>query len=215
MSKKQLQIYTIRIIFLGVFVFILFKKIPMLWLGLFVLSVLAAIFFGRVFCGWVCPMNTLMIMTDSIRTKTKIKPNTSPKWLKNGWLAWVLLVVSILTMILSKKLFHFEIPILLYLLILSVLVPFIYKPEVFPNQICTFGVLLGLTGSFAFLSRRVNFDKCIGCKLCETTCPSEAVIVSPQNKKAEINRKSCHQCYNCELICPQKAIDYGKKLKNN
>ena len=210
MNKKQLQIYTIRYLFLGVFIFVLIKKVPMLWLGLFVLSVLAAIFFGRIFCGWICPMNTLMIITESIRTKLKFKPRTSPKWLKNGWLAWVLLVVSILMMILSKKIFHFEVPILLYLLILSVLVTLIYKPEVFHNQLCPFGALLCLTGRVAFFSRKVNFEKCNGCKLCEKTCPSEAIVVSPLKKKAEINRKFCHQCFNCELICPQKAISYRK-----
>lgn len=213
MNKKQLQIYTIRYLFLGVFIFVLIKKVPMLWLGLFILSFLGAIFFGRIFCGWICPMNTLMIITESIKLKLKIKPKSSPKWLKNGWLAWILLVVSILMMILSKKIFHFEVPILLYLLILSVLVTSIYKPEVFHNQLCPFGVLLSLTGRFAFFSRKVNLEKCNGCKLCEKTCPSEAIVMSPLTKKAEINRKFCHQCYNCELICPQKAIDYGKKIK--
>ena len=77
----------------------------------------------------------------------------------------------------------------------------------------SFGALQSLTGRFALLTEKVNYDKCIGCKLCETVCPSKAVIVSEQDKIAKINPKLCHQCLNCQLICPKSAINYGH-LKN-
>ncbi|MFA7099574.1 MAG: 4Fe-4S binding protein [Eubacteriales bacterium] len=213
MSSKRLQINIIRIIFLGLFIFIMSKGTPILWLGIFGVSLVAALFFGRIFCGWICPMNTLMIGTELLLNKFNIKLKDSPKWLETGWLGWVLLIAMVLAMAVIKKMTGGEVPVLLYLLILSVLVTLRYKPEVFHNKLCPFGVLQSLTGRFAYLSRRVNLDKCVGCKLCETTCPSKATVVSPQNRKAEINPKLCHQCYNCKLICPKDAIDYGKKIK--
>jgi len=210
MNKKTLLITIVQVAFLLLFLFALLQKKPLLWLAFFVLSVIAAIFFGRFYCGWICPMNTSMMITGFFIRLLKLKQRNAPKWLRGGWLAWVLLVVSILSMILLKKLFHMDVPILLYLLILSVLVTLFFKPEVFHNLLCPFGVLLGLTGRFAVFSRRVNSKRCNGCKSCESVCHSIAILVSTQYKKAEINRQLCHQCYNCEIQCPQNAIDYGK-----
>jgi polyferredoxin len=122
-----------------------------------------------------------------------------------------MLIILILAMIVLKKLAGFEMPILLYVLLLSVGVTLRYKPEVFHNKICPFGALQSLTGKFALLTEKVNFNKCIGCKLCESVCPSKAVIVSKQDKKARINPTLCHQCFNCQLMCPKDAINYGNK----
>jgi ferredoxin-type protein NapH len=213
MRKKRLQINAIRILFLGLFIFIMAKGTPILWLVIFGASLIVALFFGRIFCGWICPMNTLMVGTEMLANKLNIKLRETPKSLKSGWMAWALLVASVITMVVIKKITGVEIPVLLYLLVISVLVTLRYKPEVFHNKICPFGVLQGLTGRFAYLSRRVDFDKCVGCKLCETTCPAEAILVSEHNKKAGINSELCHQCYNCEWICPKDAIHYGKKAK--
>lgn len=208
---KRLKINAIRILFLGLFIFVMVKGTPMLWLAIFGVSLIAAIFFGRIYCGWICPMNTLMVGSETLTNKLKIKLKKTPKWLESGWLAWTMLVASVFTMVVIQKLTGAKIPVLLYLLAISVLVTLIYKPEVFHNKICPFGVLQGLTGRFALFSKKVDTDKCVGCKLCETVCPSQAVVVSEQDKKAKINSKLCHQCYNCELICPKDAIHYGKK----
>ncbi len=211
MILKRLSVLGIRIIFLGIFFFVMVKGNQMLWLGIFGASVVAALLFGRIFCGWICPMNTLMMGTKLLLNKLNIKPKDSPEWLKSGWFAWVLLIVMILAMAVIKKMTGMQVPILIYLLILSVLVTLRYKPEVFHNKLCPYGALQSLTGRFAYLSRRVNLDKCYGCKLCEIKCPSKSIVVSTQNQKAEIDPKLCHQCYNCTLVCPNEAIFYGKK----
>ena len=51
--------------------------------------------------------------------------------------------------------------------------------------------------------------------MCETVCPSEAVKVYHQSKKANINTSVCHQCFNCQAICPKNAISYGRKASEN
>ena len=50
----------IRLVFLTVFLLLMIKGKVILWLGLFALSLIAAVFLGRVYCGYACPMNTLM-----------------------------------------------------------------------------------------------------------------------------------------------------------
>ena len=200
----------IRILFLALFLFLLVNGKVLLWFALFAASLIAALIFGRIYCGYVCPMNTLMLPVEWLSQKLKLQTSKSPKWLKNGYFAWITLVISIAVMLLSKRLLHINLPILPFWLVISVLVTFRYKPEVFHNLICPFGALQKTFGRFAMLSEKVNKDACIGCKLCEKTCPSKAITVSSKDNKAEINAALCHQCSNCSQVCPKGAIHYGR-----
>lgn len=202
----------IRILFLALFIFLLANGKVMLWLSLLGVSLVAALIFGRVYCGYVCPMNTLMLPVEGLAKKMKLQTSKSPKWLKNGYFTWIALVISIAVMLLSKRLLHIDLPLLPFWLVLSVLVTLRYKPEVFHNLICPFGALQRVFGRFARLSEKVYKDACIGCKLCEKDCPSHAVVVLTEDKKADINTALCLQCTKCHQVCPKSAIHYGKNV---
>ncbi len=203
----------IRILFLGLFLYLVMAGNMFLWLAIFGVSLIAAIFFGRVYCGYACPMNTVMIPIEWISKKLKIQKQETPKWLKKGVLPWSALGISIIVMILSKKALHINLPILLIWLSISILVTLRYKPEVFHNYICPFGVIQKLFGRFALFSNRVDKNACIGCKKCEKVCPSLAIAVNGDNKKAIISTKLCHQCTNCSAVCSVSAINYGARYK--
>lgn len=200
-----------RILFLIIFIFLVTRGAMVVWLGIFVITMILTLLLGRVFCGWICPMNTVMLPAEWLSKKLNLQVKDTPDWLRLKPIPWIILFIMIATMIFTQRILGVQIPILLYLLILSVLLTVRYEPKIFHNYICPFGLLQSFTGRFALFTERVNHDKCIGCKLCETVCPSEAVKVSKETKKANINPKLCHQCFNCQLICPKMAISYGKK----
>lgn len=204
------SITLVRILFLALFIILSLNGKMMLWLMLFALSLVLAFIFGRVYCGYICPLNTLMIPVDSLSKKLKIQTNKIPKWLSYEKLPWIFLVLSIAIMILGKKVFHKNIPILLIWLVVSLLVALRYKPAIFHNFICPFGVLQKVSAKLTRFSKSVNKQNCIGCRLCEKVCPSEAISVNNKTKKALINTEFCFQCINCEKVCPQKAIQYSK-----
>ncbi len=207
-------IYTTRILFLGIFILLVSRGAMIVWLGIFGTTLLLALLLGRVYCGWMCPMNTLMVPTAWLSKKLNLQAKIAPNWLKSKATAWIILISMIPVIVFTKRIFHVQIPILFYLLILSVIVTLRYKPEIFHNYICPFGLLQSFSGRFAQFSEQVNHEKCIGCKLCEIVCPSEAVKVSKNTKRADINPILCHQCFNCQTICPQKAIIYENKKKS-
>ncbi len=122
--------------------------------GLFAISLMAALIFGRVYCGYVCPMNTLMISVEWLSKKLKLQTKNTPKWLKSGYFAWIALVVSAAAMLISKRILHINLSILPIWLVISVLITLIYKPVVFHNLICPFGALQRTFGKFARLSKR-------------------------------------------------------------
>ena len=200
----------IRILFLALFIFLLANGKVLLWLALFAVSLVAALIFGRVYCGYACPMNTLMIPIEWLSKKLKLQTADTPKWLKNGYFTWITLGISVAVMLLSKRLLHIDLPILPFWLVMSILITLRYKPAVFHNLICPFGALQRSFGRFARLSEKVDKDACVGCKLCEKACPSNAILVSSEDKKAMINTALCHQCTNCLQVCPKEAIHYSK-----
>mgnify|MGYP002408505364 CR=1 FL=1 len=124
-------ITTIRVLFFALFIFLLLNGKMMLWIALYAVSLLVALLFGRVYCGYVCPMNTLMIPTEWLSKKLKLQTVNSSKWLSSGKFAWFALVGSVAIMLLAQKLLHKNIPILLIWLVVSVLITLRYKPAVF------------------------------------------------------------------------------------
>ena len=203
-------ITSVRVLFLAFFLFLLANGKVVIWLVLFGVSLIAALLFGRVYCGYACPMNTLMIPVEWLSKKLKFQTENAPKWLKSGYFTWISLVVSIVVMIVSKKVLHRDLPVLPFWVVVSVLVTLRYKPEVFHNLICPFGALQKVFGQFAKISEKVETQACIGCKKCEKVCPSSAIVVNHEDKKAFITTALCHQCTNCQQVCPTRAIRYRK-----
>ena len=198
----------IQLIFLAIFIFLIVKGPMMMWLAIYAASLLIAILFGRIYCGYICPMNTMMIHLDNLLSKLNVKKKSAPKWLESGNFTWLALIVSILAMIVFKKVVHINLPILLIWLLISLIITFFYKAAVFHNLICPFEPLQRLFGRYAIFSHRVNDEKCTACRACIKVCPSDAVVI--KERKAAIDKAVCHQCSNCRTACVKNAISYSK-----
>jgi len=210
---RQTQLNLIRIAFLVLFLAVIVSGKMVLWLLIFALTLPVAILFGRIYCGYICPMNTVMLAADKLANLGK-KPHrrrSAPRWLQQAAIPWLMLLLTVATLLLARRLLHIELPILPFLVILSFVITLFYKPEVFHNFICPFGALQKLFGRWSLRSHRVTPSACIGCRKCEKVCPALAVAVSAETKKAVIDPSLCHQCQNCSLVCPTKAISWRKK----
>ena len=208
MNKTWITI--IRIAFFGIFLFLMLIGKPFIWLALYTASLVSALLFGRIYCGFMCPINTVMGPAEFLSKKMNIQTEKTPKWLSSGVFAWVFLGISIALMLVFKKAVHIDIPIIPIWITAGFLITLRYKPHVFHNLICPFGTLQGLFGRKPLFSKKVHKETCIGCRLCEKACPSDAIKVSSETKKATITANLCHQCTNCKDVCPKDAILYKR-----
>lgn len=48
-------------------------------------------------------------------------------------------------------------------------------------------------------------DECIGCGLCQSRCPVEAISTGPDHR--EIDQSKCINCGTCFEGCPVEAIE--------
>ena len=200
----------IRLIFLGLFLFLLARGKIMLWLALYGASLVLALFFGRIYCGYMCPMNTVMVPTDWLSKKFNIKTDKVPGFLKSEAFTWIFLVLTIGIMLFSKRILQKDIPVLLIWIGISILVTLRYKPEVFHNLLCPFASLQKVFGGKSRNTEFVDESTCIGCKLCVKVCPAGAIEMIKDDKYAKIDNSYCHQCLSCEHVCPKDSISYTK-----
>lgn len=63
---------------------------------------------------------------------------------------------------------------------------------------------------------RVDTAKCIGCGLCQQSCPVESKAVKAGNgQKAKYDYAKCIRCFCCQEMCPAKAISVHRSWLNH
>jgi ferredoxin-type protein NapH len=194
----------------ALFVVLMINQKVQLWLGLFLFTLILARWLGRLYCGYICPLNTSMLVAEKIKKILKIGELKQPKLLSYKHLSWITLTIMIGFMIFGQVVLKKQPPILPILTVLAFLVALFYHPSFFHNHLCPYNAPLKMFGSKAIFSKHVTDGGCIGCTKCEKVCPSLAIKVDKGSRKALIDRSLCHQCQECTKVCPTHTISYQK-----
>lgn len=147
----------IRIAFLVLFFFLLRKGLLLVWLGLYLASLLLPLLWGRrIYCLLACPMNTLMVPLSKLKAKLGRKNRPAPAWLQGGRLVWASLALTVAVFIISRRLIGRDFPMMLVWVAVSILTVHFYHPDVFHDQVCPFGLPQGCAAKVSLLDEKAR-----------------------------------------------------------
>lgn len=192
---------------------------------LILVPLIFTLFFGRIFCGYVCPFGALQ---ELIVIRNRLFTINVGFEKKLRYLRIVFLILIIAFIIIRKEFFFHDISpfkaifnihgnIIQIILagIILILSLFIYRP--FCKFACPYSLVLELAGRFSIFKLKKENSHCDACRRCLKKCLMNAI-----DKDNIINYGICIRCGEClecikkdkEKHMPQINTDVHRQLKN-
>lgn len=204
-------------------------------LGIIIL--ILSLIFGRFFCGFICPLGTVIDIFDALIFRTRPVRKIIP--LKN--LKYMILIFLAISAVTGVSFLHFFDPLVimersLTLLLYPVLSFFASQFILITNAVftetlialffflsilglgfiagrfwcrnlCPLGSLLSLFSRFSLFKFTI-LEACKDCGICENICPTKAISI----EEKAIDPAECISCLRCLHECPHQTIAYKKHL---
>jgi len=210
MTRPSKLFHSLRVVseisFLCLFGFLLYRGQVEKWLLVFGFGVIASVFFGRFYCGWICPMHTLFRPVDRLYRKLGIRRLHIPPFFAKPWIRYILLVLFVPTMLITKRM-ELKVPHLALVTAVAVVITLVFEEAFWHNRLCPYGTILGFTSRKTKKRVAIVGDLCVSCGKCQTVCPAHAIDTT-DSKKRTIRKADCLVCHACEQVCPTNAIGY-------
>ncbi len=203
MKNKVLQV-TIQLLFLFLFGLLVFLGRPQIWMIIFIASVILAFTFSRIYCGYICPINTLMKPMNWIKQKFHLKDRKISPLLERP-LTRILVVALFISLFLISTITGKKLPVLPAMVLLGSIITLFFHEELWHRYLCPYGLFLSLPSKKAKHFVSIQSDLCVNCTKCAQVCPSKAII---KIDKHEVIKEDCLVCNECIRSCPTNAIQY-------
>ena len=197
----------------------------------FVSTIGFMILFGRIICGFLCPMGLIQEIMNALRQKTRIEgiSMTDRKYAALQPVKWLMVLLMLgLTftgrdfcdfcpaIILSPALAGFQTSIYFSgFLMIIVLIGSFFKRRFF-CQICPLGFLLGLFYKITPFRIKKDCTACTECGACYEACPMGIREIYSEREKTDVTDMNCVMCGECIRRCPEdNALSMtfaGKKI---
>ena len=167
--------------------------LPWYVLLVFLLPIVFALLFGRVFCSGVCPLGALqeLVNVRNFRLSRAVSATlTMIPWI---YLAFTILYAATRSQFLICRLDPFigiirlggDLGVMSFGIVLLIMSIFIGRP--FCQFLCPYGALLSVFSALSWKKLEMTDKGCINCALCSVSCPVDA-IRSPQNSRTKEER---------------------------
>ena len=197
----------------------------LLWdalIGALIVLVFYAVFTGRAFCSWVCPVNIITDTANWIRKKLKLDKDEWQLRFSRKVRYWILALSLIMSAVMSVPVFEFVSPIsmlhrgLIYGMGFgwaAVLTVFLFDLFVTKNgwcgHLCPLGAFYSLTTSKSILRVYHIQPHCTLCMKCKNICPEKQVLSIVGKESGYINFGECINCGRCIEVCDDDALKFS------
>jgi NosR/NirI family transcriptional regulator, nitrous oxide reductase regulator len=189
--------------------------IPLSALLFFIIPLVFALFYGRVFCAGVCPLGAIQELTG-------IKPVKLPKPLEIVlssvpfiYLALAVLFASTNSQFIICRfdpfvgIFRLNAPYTMIIFGSLLLLAGIFVNRPYCRYLCPYGVLLNIFSRFAGKHLTITPAECTNCRLCEDVCPYDAILPSDVDELKDEPDKSRKRFLLYIFLIPLFAIIGG------
>ena len=178
-------------------------------------KIIGPLFFGRGFCGWGC-WNASVFDTLGLKRKVRVKPGkTKLIYLKYPIaLLWAILSIYIAMRYFPQGFDRLDLIIaentLIYTLGLGL--GYVFGYRFYCRVLCPYAALMNLTSRLSLLKIEGDLSRCLGCGICESSCPMGIPIRSYVERGVRISNGECIMCLACVKACPREALKPTLKL---
>lgn len=174
--------------------------------------------FGKLFCGFVCPMGFAQDVLHSIRQKTGVQgvSMTEKLYGRLAVIKWtaVLLFLGMgfagldfcnicPAVTLSPAFSGFKTTVYISgFVMLFVLAGSFFKARFFCN-ICPLGLIMGLFHRISLVRLKKDCTACTECGACYNACPMGIKSIYTEREKANVTDVNCLMCGECIRNCPE------------
>lgn len=196
-------------------------------IGMLIVAVVYAVFGGRIYCSWVCPINLLTDLSYWVRQKLDIKSNfTISKDIRVS----ILILSLILSLLCGTLAWETVNPITMFqreLMWSSVagitVLASIFLFDIFITRrgwcshICPVGAFYSELGRYGRLRvKATQSGACNGCSSCIKVCPEPHVLAPVVAKKADyVTHGDCTRCGACLDQCSTGALAMNLSFKKS
>lgn len=187
-------------------------SIPLTALLFFIIPLLFALAYGRVFCAGVCPLGAIQELTG-------FRPVKLPKAVEVilAFVPFIYLGIAILFASTNSQfiicrydpfvgIFRLDAPYTMIIFGALLLLAGIFVNRPYCRFLCPYGVLLNIFSRFAGKHLTITPAECTNCRLCEDVCPYDAIIPSNIGQKIEEPEKARKRFILYFLLVPLFAV---------
>lgn len=183
-----------------------------------------AVIAGRAFCGWVCPVNMVTDLADTVRTAAAGEGRSLS--LNRNIRYWVLGLSMALSALLGIAAFEWISPIgalhrgIIYGMGLGwtpVAAVFLFDVAAVKNgfcgHLCPLGAFYSLAGGKSAVRVLHNARRCSRCMRCIESCPEPQVLPMVGKSDGAVRSGECTNCGRCIEVCPDRAMRFGVRTQ--
>lgn len=165
--------------------------IPLTVIGFFILPLIFTLFFGRTFCAGVCPFGAIQDMVSFKPQKMGVRLNAVLGSIPYLYLGLAILYAATGTDFIICRydpfvgIFRFDASLGMFLFAGILLISGIFIARPYCRFLCPYGVLLNWISRFSWRHLTITPAACIQCRLCEDSCPYDAIDMPVTGKNPE------------------------------